>query len=351
MHLRTISHLAQTFQTPVGLSDHTMGVAVPAAAVALGACIVEKHITMSRSIPGPDSAFSLEPRELKEMVEAIRTVEQAAGSVHYGINLREAKSKIFRRSLFIVNDMKADEAFTEDNVRSIRPGHGLHPRYFDEILGRRASCPIERGTPLSWDLVAAAAGEPGADRDGRGLPSGSATIRLRSMDAEDAVSVVQWRNDPSVAAQFFSERPPTMAEHQAWFAAAGKSAARQEFMIVLRESERAIGTVGLSRIDPDNGEAEYGILMGDHQYRGNGKAYEASRLILDRAFRTLALRRVVLNCFSDNLPACKLYERLGFVKDVTSSGERIKDGVARTTISMYLDRSAWEKKEASNAIC
>jgi pseudaminic acid synthase len=153
MNLRTIPHLAEAFGVPVGLSDHTLGIAVPVAAAALGACIVEKHFTLSRDIPGPDSAFSLEPHEFKAMVDAIRTVEKALGEVHYGVGEREAQSRVFRRSLFVVKDMKTGEVFTDENVRSIRPGYGLPSKYLPEILGRRAVRDIEKGTPLSWNLV------------------------------------------------------------------------------------------------------------------------------------------------------------------------------------------------------
>jgi pseudaminic acid synthase len=153
MNLRTIPHLAEAFGVPVGLSDHTLGIAVPVAAVALGACIVEKHFTLSRDIGGPDSAFSLEPHEFKAMVEAIRTVEKALGKVHYGVSEREMQSRIFRRSLFVVKDMKAGEMFTEENVRSIRPGYGLPPKFLKYIIGRRATQNIKMGTPLTWDLV------------------------------------------------------------------------------------------------------------------------------------------------------------------------------------------------------
>ncbi len=153
MNLRTIPHLAEAFGVPVGLSDHTLGIAVPVAAVALGACIVEKHFTLSRDIPSPDSAFSLEPQEFKAMVEAIRTVEKALGEVRYEVSKQEAKSRVFRRSLFVVKDMKAGEVLTEESVRSIRPGYGLHPRYLKDILGRRARQDIKQGTPLSWELI------------------------------------------------------------------------------------------------------------------------------------------------------------------------------------------------------
>jgi len=153
MNLRTIPHLAGAFGVPVGLSDHTMGVAAPLAAVAMGACMIEKHFTLSRSAPGPDSAFSLEPHEFKAMVDAVRIAEQSLGEIHYGASEAEAASRIFRRSLFVVEDVRAGEPFTSRNVRSIRPAHGLHTRHLGEVLGRRATRDIERGTPLSWDLI------------------------------------------------------------------------------------------------------------------------------------------------------------------------------------------------------
>jgi pseudaminic acid synthase len=135
------------------LSDHTMGVEVPVAAVALGATVLEKHLTLSRAEKGPDSEFSLEPDEFKSMVQAVRVAERALGKVHFGISPHEAKSRIFRRSLFVVENMRQGEVFTAKNVRSIRPAHGLHTRHLPEILGKYAARDIELGTPLSWDLV------------------------------------------------------------------------------------------------------------------------------------------------------------------------------------------------------
>jgi pseudaminic acid synthase len=153
-NLRTIPHLAAAFDVPAGLSDHTIGIAVPVAAVALGACIIEKHLTLSRSIPGPDSAFSLEPDEFKEMVTAVRTAEKALGSIRYGLTATEKASRVFRRSLFVVEDVKQGETLTTRNVRCIRPGHGMAPAHLPEILGRAARVDIPRGTPLAWKDVA-----------------------------------------------------------------------------------------------------------------------------------------------------------------------------------------------------
>ena len=153
MNLKTIPHLSETFGLPVGLSDHTIGIATSVAAVAMGACIIEKHFTLSRSLTGLDSSFSMEPAEFKMMVDAIRITEKALGQVNYSLTVSEAKSRVLRRSLFVTCDVKAGERFSDENVRSIRPGHGLHPRYVADIIGRYAAQDIQRGTPLTWKLV------------------------------------------------------------------------------------------------------------------------------------------------------------------------------------------------------
>ena len=152
-NLRTIPDLMGRFRVPVGLSDHTFGITVPVAAAALGARIIEKHLTLSRKLGGPDSTFSLEPSEFKAMVEAVRATEKSLGEVSYGPVGDEANNLTFRRSLFVVSDVRCGERLTEENVRSIRPGHGLHPRYLREIIGRRTARDIERGTPLAWELL------------------------------------------------------------------------------------------------------------------------------------------------------------------------------------------------------
>ncbi len=153
MNLKTIKHMSETFKVPVGLSDHTLGIATAVAGVTLGACIIEKHFILSKSHPSPDAAFSLEPQEFKAMVEAIRTAERALGKPTYGPSESELKSRVFRRSLFVIQNMKAGEKFTSENIRSIRPGHGLAPKHLKEILGQSATQDISRGTPLAWDLI------------------------------------------------------------------------------------------------------------------------------------------------------------------------------------------------------
>lgn len=155
MDLRTIPDMAERFDVPVGLSDHTLGTTAAVVARTLGACILEKHLTLRREEGGPDSAFSLEPDEFATMVAAVREAEASLGAVRYGPAPSETPNIAFRRSLFVVADVHAGDVFTMDNVRALRPGDGLPPAELDQILGRRAAADIRRGTPLAWELVAA----------------------------------------------------------------------------------------------------------------------------------------------------------------------------------------------------
>jgi sialic acid synthase SpsE len=153
MHLRTMADLAARHGTPVGLSDHTMGTAVSVAAVALGACVIEKHFTLARADGGPDAAFSLEPDELGRLTRDCRDAWAALGEVRYGEVEAEAASRDHRRSLYVVADVSRGERLTLTNIRSIRPGHGLAPKHLHAVLGRPAARDLKRGEPLAWDQV------------------------------------------------------------------------------------------------------------------------------------------------------------------------------------------------------
>lgn len=152
-HLQTIPHLRAAFGCEVGLSDHTLGNGAALASIALGATVIEKHVTLRRADGGVDSAFSLEPQELKQLVEDGGRARLALGSVHYGPSANEVNSLRFRRSLYVVRDVRAGEELTRENVRAIRPGLGLPPKHFERVLGRRASRDIAAGTALAWDLI------------------------------------------------------------------------------------------------------------------------------------------------------------------------------------------------------
>ena len=150
-NLRTLPVLADAFGCPVGLSDHTMGVGAAVAAVALGACVIEKHFTLSRADGGVDAAFSLEPLELKLLVEETERAHQALGTVQLGVQADEDKSRRYKRSIYVARPIAAGEVFTADNLKIIRPGDGLWPRHWDVVLGRRAARDLAPGTPLTWD--------------------------------------------------------------------------------------------------------------------------------------------------------------------------------------------------------
>ncbi|MHB9149525.1 MAG: pseudaminic acid synthase [Thermoleophilia bacterium] len=151
--LATIPHMRERFGCEVGISDHTLGVGASVAAVALGATVVEKHFTLSRAEGGVDSAFSLEPSELRALVEETERGWRAVGSVRYGATERERASLNFRRSLYVAEDMRAGDVFTPRNLRAVRPGFGLPPKYYDQLIGRAVVRDVSRGTPMTWDLV------------------------------------------------------------------------------------------------------------------------------------------------------------------------------------------------------
>ena len=152
-NLLTIPHMKELFKCNVGLSDHTLGIGAAVASVALGATVIEKHFTLSRADGGVDAAFSMEPAEMAQLVRECNTACEALGEVSYEIQEQEKKSVVFRRSLYIVEDMKAGDVITEQNIRSIRPGLGLSPKHYEELLGRKVVKDISKGTAIKWDLI------------------------------------------------------------------------------------------------------------------------------------------------------------------------------------------------------
>ncbi len=152
-NLRTITDMKSRFDVVIGLSDHTRGNSAAIAGVSLGARIIEKHFILDRNLGGPDSSFSIEPHEFSKMVQAIREAEKALGEVSYALTENAKDSRIYSRSLFIVRDIKKGEILTKDNIKSIRPHYGLHPRNLDSILGKKIKSDVLKGTPLSWDII------------------------------------------------------------------------------------------------------------------------------------------------------------------------------------------------------
>lgn len=152
-NLLTIPHMRELFNCEVGLSDHTLGIGVSLGAVALGASVIERHFTLSRADGGVDSAFSLEPAELRQLVEESQKIAQALGKISYQVTEQEQKSLVFRRSLYFAEDIAAGEIITPKNMRAIRPGLGISPKYYEKILGMRVTKNIKKGTPVAWDIL------------------------------------------------------------------------------------------------------------------------------------------------------------------------------------------------------
>ena len=152
-NLKTISDIQKRFNVKVGLSDHTMGIEAPMIAVAMGAQVIEKHFILDKSIGGADAHFSLDEKEFKQMIDAVRLTEKIMGGIDYEMTEKKQKSRQFSRSLFITKDVKIDETISKDNIRSIRPGFGLHPKELPNIIGKKFSASQEKGTPLSWDMI------------------------------------------------------------------------------------------------------------------------------------------------------------------------------------------------------
>jgi len=153
MNLKKIKNLEDTFDLPVGLSDHSLGSVAAVTSIAMGAKIIEKHFCMSRKIENPDASFSMEPDEFKKMVDDIRAAEKAIGKVDYSVSKKEKESSIFRRSIFVTEDIKAGEELTEKNIKIIRPGYGLKPKHWDKALKSKSINDIKKGTPLKWDMI------------------------------------------------------------------------------------------------------------------------------------------------------------------------------------------------------
>jgi pseudaminic acid synthase len=152
-NLLTIPDLRARFGVNVGLSDHTMGIEAPVVAVSLGAKVIEKHFILNKSVGGPDAHFSLDEQEFTNMVRAVRIAEKMLGKADYSLNEKKLKSREFSRSLYVTEDVKKGEVFSEKNVRSVRPGFGLHTKYFTELMGKRAAFDLTKGTALKWEMI------------------------------------------------------------------------------------------------------------------------------------------------------------------------------------------------------
>jgi RimJ/RimL family protein N-acetyltransferase len=264
--------------------------------VALGAKIVEKHFILDRTLGGPDAFFSLDPGEFRAMVDAVRSAEQALGSPHFGPSPGEQANTAFRRSLFVTAAVKQGEVLTVDNVRSVRPAHGLHPRYLPDVLGRVAARDLAAATPLAWDMV-------GAERP-------VAALTLRPATREDSGRLFAWRNDPVTRAMSITTAVVTQAEHDAWFEHSLTAPNRRLYV-----AEVGDAPVGTARLDAGAYATWTVSITVAPEQRGKGYAVALLRAVEDaaRSMRASRLRAVLRPENTAVLRAFKAAGYYGFV--------------------------------------
>jgi len=299
MNLSTIADMAKEFPCAIGLSDHSMGSLSATTAVALGACVIEKHFCISREIENPDSSFSMTPEEFRQMVEDVRRVEAALGRPVYGPSKQEKENVIFRRSVFVVKDIKAGEPFTEENIRIIRPGYGLKPREFDGVLGKICTQDVKRGEPLTADLV-------------------QDYIKLIPATEFHMEMLYVWANDPVTRAQSFNQKQISYGEHVEWFQNSLQNPNRRLYV-----AAHDGNYIGMYRLDLDGQEAEisYSIAPG---FRKKGYGRELLKAGENLVKKDLPqIKTLIAQVKQDNTPSNNLFTSLGY-----TPAEQI-DGVVR----------------------
>lgn len=291
MNLATISDIAERFKVVTGLSCHSLSIAPAVSSVALGAKIIEKHLTLSRDDKGPDAPFSLEPDEFKELVKSVRQVEKAIGKPNYSSTKGETGNKILRKSLFVVKDIKKGEKFTKENVRSIRPGYGLAPKYYDEIIDKTAATDIERGMPLSWQVI-------------EGLQK---NYQIRPVKKEDCRSIWEIRNHPLVRkyATLNDEEIP-FNKHKIWFNNYLKN--KNNLCYVL---EKAGKVLGYCRFDMKNGKQRISIAV-DPKFHSQGLG---NYLLSNSIKRLRDKKNLIANIKRNNKISLRLFQKNNFKID------------------------------------
>lgn len=288
MHLSTIRDMAESFGCPVGLSDHSMGSLSAATAVALGASVIEKHFCISREIENPDASFSMTPYEFKEMVEEIRKVEAALGKPSYGPSEQEKNSVVFRRSIFVVKDIKAGEPITSDNIRVIRPGYGLMPREYDFVLGKTCTADVERGMPLTADLV-------------------QDYMQVIEADLSHMDLIYELASDPETRAQSFITEAIPYATHKLWFVKTLENPDRKLYVVLHGDVP-----VGSYRLDLEGDQAEIGYTVAPgYRHRGYGKELLKYG---EKQAKALGLKVLTAQVKKGNAASLKLFRSLGYTE-------------------------------------
>ncbi len=290
MCLATMQDMGKRFDVPVGLSDHSMGSVAVVTAVALGASVIEKHICLGRDIENPDSSFSMEPEEFAAMVRDVRQAEKAIGCVHYGMAEQEKTNIVFRKSLFVVEDMKKGDVFTEKNIRVIRPGYGLHSREYDNVLGKKCLTDIERGTPLEAGLVAD-------------------YLTLVPARKEDAALLFAWANEEETRKQSFSTGEIPWETHEKWMKDSLSGEDRKLYL-----GFRKGAPVGMLRLDLSGTEAEISYSIDKKErHRGYGREIiRAGEKLVTEKFPDV--KTLCAKVKAGNEASQRIFEELGFEK-------------------------------------
>lgn len=300
MNLATIPDIRKKFRIISGLSDHTLGQEISIASVALGASIIEKHLTLRRANGGPDAGFSLEPDELKELIKSIREIESAIGIPTYRAGKKELENVIFRKSLFVVKNIKKGDNFTTENIRSIRPGHGLKPKYYHKVIGQRATINIEKGEPLDWAMIKKSANEK---------------YNVKKAEKKDCKIIWKIRNHPSVRQNSSNLKAFSFDEHKNWFSNKYFKN-KNNFCYVLKNVNY---TIGYCRFDYDNKQKTYVISIAINP-KNHGKGlgnYLLSQSVdkLKAKLKKKADIRLMAEVKKNNISSIKLFERNGFEKN------------------------------------
>ena len=296
MHLSNITDMKEKYGVPVGLSDHSEGHLADVIGATLGACVIEKHVKIE-GIKSADSEFSMNMDEYAEMVKAVKAVRAIIGEKKYGPTDGERASLKFRRSLFAVRDIKKGEAFNDQNVRSIRPSHGLKPKYFQGIQGSLALKDISRGTPISMEMVK--------------LVSTIRTKRLmlREIEEQDANEIVSLRNNPDVYRYFTNPEPLTLEQHLSWYHNVYRYDPSRYDWIAIDQHGKCIGLFNLKVLS--EGDAEIGYLVRPEDY-GKGYATEAVQAILSYAKTSLGRKTMIAEIHKDNIRSLRFIQKLDF---------------------------------------
>lgn len=304
MNLAAMSDMGKRFGAPVGLSDHSMGSLAAVTAVAMGASVIEKHLCLGREIENPDSSFSMEPEEFAAMVRDIRQAEKAIGCVRYGASEQEKDNVVFRKSIFVVKDIAQGEAFTEENVRVIRPGYGLHSREYDNVLGKKSLVSLRRGTPLKAEMV-------------------ERYLELVPAEAEHASLLYTWANEAETRQQSFSTAAIPWKVHEDWYFSSLERADRK--LYVCLHENTPVGMFRLDFLSDTEAEISYSIdrLM---RHRGYGREMVRRGELLARE-QFPAVRVLCAKVKQDNEASCKVFEGLGYEKEEAGSYIRYRKGM------------------------